>query len=139
MTRFPPIVSRLIPSLGRENDHEVVAAARALDAALKNDGSDLHALARAIESIGRPADNCMTSSTPTSSTGGGRWSPPASGTPSFGDMARACRDLDRGRLELRERQFVVDMVRRGFSYRPSPRQSAWLSDIFNKLNERAAA
>ena len=42
-------------------------------------------------------------------------------TPSFGDLARACRDLDCGRLAPRERDFVVDMVRRGFAFRPSPR------------------
>lgn len=58
---------------------------------------------------------------------------------SFGDIARAARDLDRGRLSPKERAFVVDMVRRGFSFHPSPRQAAWLGDILSRLEARAAA
>ena len=131
-------IAAILPSVGRENPHEVVAAARAIGAALKGHGHDWHDLARAIECFGSQPI-VFSAPTPPSSTSGSCWSPPTSGTPSFGDMARACRNLDRGRLADREHAFVNDMVRRGFSFRPSPRQSAWLADIFDRLNRRAAA
>ena len=49
MIGFPPLVSRLIPSLGRDNDNEVVTTVRAIGSALRNAGQDFHDLARAVE------------------------------------------------------------------------------------------
>ena len=130
MTGFPPLVSRLIPRLATHHVGELVATRDALVRSLGTVGLDLHDLAAA----------CTSPTSPTAvSTSSCRWSPAASGTPSFGDMARACRDLDCGHLELREKQFVSDMCRRGFGFRPSARQAGWLQNIFDRLNERAAA
>ncbi len=58
-------------------------------------------------------------------------------TPSFFDMARACRDLDCGRLTQPEKKFVGEMCRLGIRC-PSARQAQWLGDIFAKLHRRAA-
>ena len=58
---------------------------------------------------------------------------------SFGDLARACRDLDEGRLTLRERGFVLRMCALGFARRPSQRQAEWLAAIFARLHRRRAA
>ena len=124
---IPAKIAIIIPRLATEHVGELVATRDALVRSLRAVGLDLHDLAAAcsVSSPPTPASYARTSS--------------SSYSPAFGDMARACRDLDRGHLTPRERSFVVEMCAKGFSYRPSPRQAAWLDDIFDRLNARAAA
>lgn len=61
--RIPPRVAVLVPSLARDNDHEIIATGRAIDAALKADGLDFHDLAQAINGTDRPDVVGATSST----------------------------------------------------------------------------
>ena len=117
----PPLIKRLIPLLASPIDGEALNTRDAIVRTLAASGLDLHDLADAICSKPSPIDRRD-----------------AMGAPGFFDMARACRDLDGGRLEVRERIFVADMVRRG-SQPPSPRQAQWLGDIFSKLHRRRAA
>ena len=127
MLRFPPLVSRLIPSLATDHVGELVATRDALVRSLRAVGLDLHDLAEA----------CLAPSPPTAASYARAAS--TSYSPSFGDTARACRDFDRGQLTPRERVFVGQMCAKGFSYSPSPRQAAWIDDIFGRLNAREAA
>ena len=208
---IPARVTMLIPSLGRDNEHEVVATVRAIDRALKSAGKDWHALAAALAPVttqppvkpdvhrptagdqqapfrSRPKSQrsswhdlkrseqslwvealisetwlteaekdlllsmrkqlhvgMMVHMSPAQKAALTRLLTKASARGfsakrySFGDLARACRDLDRGRLEPHERTFVADMVRRGFGFYPSPKQGEWLASIFERLNARAAA
>jgi hypothetical protein len=119
---LPPIIAKLIPRLASEHDGETIAVRDAIAHALSRHRLDWHDLARACMSA-RPLPAA---------------SPKPCATPAFGDMARACRDLDDGRLTDRERVFVAEMCRLGFSRQPSPRQAEWLSSIFDRLQRRAA-
>ena len=127
MTCFPPIVSRLLPRLATEHIGELVATRDAIVRSLRAVGLDLHDLAAACS---EPSLSTAASYTRATST---------SYSPSFGDMARGCRDFDRGRLTPRERSFVAEMCGKGFAFSPTPRQAAWLGDILDRLQGRAAA
>jgi hypothetical protein len=121
----PPLelkVAKLLRLLGSDRPGEVVAAAAAIGRALKSNGCDWHDLARACARIGSGAPLRVVRPAPMS----------------FGDIARYCRDHDGGRLTDAERQFVVDMVRRGFNWSPTARQVGWLEAIFSRLQREAA-
>lgn len=123
---IPAKVIALIPRLGTSFDAEAIATRDAIGRLLKAAGLDWHDFAAACGSI-RPM------------VGDPETSPMPSTSPSFGDLARAARDLDQGRLSPRERGFVMEMCSKGFSFRPSSRQAAWLDDILDRLHGRAAA
>lgn len=125
---IPTKALRLIPLLATEHVGELVNTRDALVRALADAGLDLHDLAQACISVSAGPEPTRSAST--------TWSP---GRASFGDIARAARDSDRGRLSPRERCFVSEMCGKGFAFRPSPRQAAWLGDIFDRLQGRAAA
>ena len=118
---LPPQILKLLPLLGSDKDGEVVATARAICRTLSSAGIDLHHLAAALSASVAPSP-CMA----------------VAGTPGIFDMARACRDLDCGRLTQPEKKFVGEMCRLG-TRSPSFRQIRWLSDIYAKLHRRAAA
>ena len=119
---IPAKICLLIPKLATPHNGELVATRDAIGRLLLSAGLDWHDLARAA---GIPAPPLVTVS--------------RTSAPSFGDLARAARDLDRDRLTPRERAFVADMCRRGFAFCPSPRQADWLASIFDQLQARAAA
>ncbi len=119
---IPVRVTRLLPLLGSPIDGEALNTRDAIMKTLAAVGLDLNDLAAAILTTGEPSLVVKSEVT---------------AAPGFFDMARACRDLDGGRLDAHERAFVADMVRRG-SQSPSPRQARWLGDIFAKLHRRAA-
>jgi hypothetical protein len=115
-------IAKLLRLLGSDKPGEVVAAAAAIGRALKSNGRDWHDLARACA---RPEAGAPLRSVRPAPT-------------SFGDIARFCRDHDRGRLSDAERQFVLDMVGRGFHRAASSKQMAWLEAIFVRLRREAA-
>ena len=122
---IPAKIAALIPRLGTSFEGEVIATRDAISRLLQAAGLDWHDLAAACTV---PAVAPI----------------PASHVPrhahaSFGDLARAARDLDRGQLTAKERSFVADMVQRGFAFHPSPKQAAWVDDILDRLRGRAAA
>ena len=117
---FPTQVAKIIPRLATDHVGELVAARDAISRALRAAGLDWHDVARACSA----SDGQVV----------------ASHKPlDFGDLARACRDLDCGRLSQREREFVASMCRLGFTTRASQRQADWLAAIFARLQGRAAA
>ena len=120
---IPPRVTRLLPLLASPIDGEALNTRDAILKTLAAVGLDLNDLAAVISAAGEPSPIARRDAT---------------AAPGFFDMARACRDRDRGRLEARERTFVADMVRKG-SLPPSPRQAQWLGDIFAKLQQKRAA
>ena len=128
MTLPPLMVSklkRLIPLLGSPHDGEALAARNMIVRELASGKCDLHDLAGSLPcDIAPPPEKLLRRDGPLHS---------------FGDLARAARDLDRGRLSLTERAFIVDMVAKGFSFWPSARQAQWLDDILDRLQRRAAA
>ena len=103
---MPSRVAILIPNLARDNDHEVLATVRATGAALRVEKMDWFDLAQACAA---PAPSSATAPRHGSTLSHKHLA-------CFGDMARACRDLDRGRLSPREREFIATMVARGFRF-----------------------
>ncbi len=118
-----PKIAKLVRLLGSDKPGEVVAAAAAIGRTLKSNGRDWHDLSHACEHISVRAASRVVRPAPTA----------------FGDLARFCRDNDRGRLGPAERQFVLDMVRRGFNWSPTAKQRAWLDAIAVRLQQEAAA
>ena len=114
-------VAQLIPSLGRENANEVVAASRAINRNLQVNGYDWHEVARRWSKCARPA-------------AGTRFGP----RPAFGDRARYLRDHTWSTLSLTEQQFVMEACRLGFNKRPSASQDEWLWRIFCRARGQAA-
>jgi hypothetical protein len=119
---MPPLIAKLIPRLASNHDGETIAVRNAIGHALSKASLDWHDLARA----------CLSARSFSAA------SPKRCARPAFGDMARACRDLDDGSLTDRERAFVSEMCRLGFNRQPSPRQAEWLATIFDRLQRRAA-
>ena len=111
---LPAIIQKLVPRFASDFDGEVIATRNTIGQALRSAGLDWNDLAEACFSSRRPYDS-------------------ASALPSFGDLARACRDLDEGRLTTRERGFVMQMCSLGFGYMPSQRQTNWLAAILGRL------
>ena len=121
-TIIPAQVAKLIPRLASDHGGEVVATARAIARTLKAAGLDFHELASAID---KPAEVRTVVQY--------RERYPDRKI-SWGDIARWCRDNDKGRLTIKERGFVADMaarlVRKG---EPTERQAEWLRAINAKL------
>lgn len=119
-------IAKMIPRLASGHDGEVIATRDAIDRSLRAVGHDWHDLAKAYNQMAVLHI--------------ARRAPPPAPPPSmgFGDIARYCRDHDRGQLRDAERRFVADMVRRGFNWSPSQKQIAWLDAIFSRLQREAA-
>ena len=140
---IPPRVALLIPSLGRDNDNEVVATVRAIGAALEAGGLDFHDLAQAIAGAGRLSVECATSSTThPQNRGSASWAPGhrAWQAHSDHDRARWLAMYGAASLSDREQDFVDGLLqqlsRRGA--RASERQAAWLAQIFARVSRAAA-
>ena len=118
---IPPQVLKLIPRFASDDPHELSATRNAISRVLRSAGWDWHDLAAAcVSSLPSPELKR------------------AEPAPQFFDLARACRDLDKGILTSRERAFVSEMVRRG-RMSPSPKQARWLGDIYGKIQDELAA
>ncbi len=124
---IPAKIALILPRLATDHVGELVATRDALVRCLGAAGLDLHDLA------------AVCAEPPPRTVSEVKHARPRGRAPSFGDLARACRDLDKGSLTPRERAFVADMCAKGFAYRPFPQQHAWLSAIFDRLSARAAA
>ena len=115
-------IAKSVAMLGCDTDAQRLAALGGVRRLLEAQGLDYRDVADRLCRPGQRGDNAACAS-----------------KASFGDLARAARDLDRGQLTLKERAFVIDMVAKGFAYRPTPRQAQWLDDILIRLRGRAAA
>lgn len=143
------VVSRiavLVPSLGRDNDNEVVAAVRAIGASLKAEKLDFHDLARALAGLGKreeapPVQPQPWSPSPTP-PGSGTWYARYSAQEANSDRERAAWLNAYGDLHLteRERDFVRDLAGRLARYggRATPRQADWLESLFDRVARAAA-
>jgi hypothetical protein len=134
VTRFPAQVAKLIPRLASDQDGEVVAAARALDRTLKGAGLDLHALAAVVEKPPEVREVVVYRERSAEPQPWPSWRYSRQET-TWSEIARWCRDNDRGRLSPKERGFVNDMAARlVMNGQPTERQAEWLRGIHAKLN-----
>ena len=121
---IPSRIAVLIPSLGRTNDHEVVATAHAIGVALRSADLDWHDLAAAIR---------LDPSHPR----GGR-----NQTAEISDQAKArwCSTYGNAAMTIKERQFVHDLAQRlsRFGGHATDRQRHWLDAIYLRLRRAAA-
>jgi hypothetical protein len=105
-------LSKLIKMLSSPNDGEVVAAARALQRALAQQGADIHDLAGRVEA----------------GYGGNM--------PSFYGMACELKHKGSGRLTRKEAAFIDDMVDLCRCDQPTPRQARWLALIWRRIGRQ---
>lgn len=117
---IPARVRMLLPLIGSPIDGEALAACNAIVKTLAAAGLDLNDLAAVIHCSSEAKPNTLRA------------------THLAFDLARTCRDLERGILSARERAFVGEMVRRG-RRSPSPKQARWLGDIYAKIQDELAA
>lgn len=117
--KLGPLIRRLLTSF----DGEKIAAVAALERVLKSAGQSFHDLADAVEA--EPVERVIWRDRPAAPTGEPEtWSA----------LARWIREHDRGRLSLKERQFIRDMgARLVFNGEPTDRQADWLRMIYAKL------
>jgi hypothetical protein len=136
-------LGKLIRMLSSDRDGEVIAAARALQRTLLSAGTDLHALAGAIEQANgslsetdvkriydagfddgfRKAENAQ--------HGPGNFRN-VDGAPCWNEIALWCQRRSE-RLKENERQFIDDMASRTVWREPTEKQGMWLMSIFYRL------
>jgi hypothetical protein len=119
----PDVVDRvaaIMPRLASDHDGEVVATARAVVRVLSSAGCDLHDLTAAFRQVSIV--------------------PPGSPEPSdeFHGSAEWCRrNQSDARLSARDRDFLRSMARWFAQGKdPSAAQKAWLSDIWNRIENQ---
>jgi hypothetical protein len=131
-------VTKLIKMLSSSNDGEIVAAARALMRTLESEGSDIHDLAKRIESSGgiSPAERSRIYEQERQQARQQTQRETAEPGPSFYQMACEIQHKDNGSLTAKERGFVADMVRWCARRKPSEKQAKWLHAIYCKVGRR---
>ena len=143
-TAIPPKVRSLVPMLASDMDNEALGACRAINRVLKGAGLSYHDLAEAIpvQSSDPTYRTACTNDDHVPTYNSTQWreawrtrSARRAYTPlqeaRHRDMARHCRDRDRGRLTKAEREFVWNIanLRSGLSIK----QGDWLADICDRL------
>ena len=132
-------IATLIRSLGRENDHEIVATARAIGAALRGADCDFHDLADAVESS---QVGCAYSPRPAAARSSAVWAPSHRAGQAKSDRDRVTWLVMYGTAALTDWEVgFVDSLVRQLSRRgaiASPKQSARLGQIFARATRRAA-
>ena len=139
---IPPNVRSLVTMLASDMDGEALGACRAINRVLKGVGLSFHDLAEAIpvQPVGHFRQPPQAHDAPAYDsaqcreawrTGPARRSYTPLQEARHRDMARHCRDHDRGRLTEAERAFVwnIGNLRGGLSIR----QGDWLTDICDRL------
>jgi hypothetical protein len=134
-------VRKLIRLLSSPQDHEVVAAARALLRSLAADGEDIHALA---ESIGGKLSEADMRVLYDRGFDAGKRAAENDRPVQFGevtpwrDMAAECVDADNinNWLQPHERAFVEDMVHWCERREPSEKQGKWLHVLWTRAKRR---
>ncbi|MEO1102907.1 MAG: hypothetical protein AAFW98_04120 [Pseudomonadota bacterium] len=123
---IPPKIKQLIPLLASNQDGEVVAAVRAINRTLSQQGLDFHDLAAAA---------CV------SATAKGPTSTRASDLDpeEWREVVLFCADR-RARLSNREAAFVTSILYRVSQNRePTPKQAKWMFDIYDRLRRAGHA
>ena len=116
-------LGKLIRLLSSDRPGEVVAAAGAINRALRAAGLDIHRLADVVERS--PLVPGQTPPTPRDDSTAGDWRA----------MRRFCAGHD-ALLSAREKEFIADIKRwRG---RLTPKQHDWLTAIYQRLQDEAA-
>jgi hypothetical protein len=120
LTTIAPKLAKMLLMLSSDCDHEVVAAARAIDKALQNAGFDWHDLAAAVHRMPIPSD------------AGAEWYRQRDERSNISWCLNRC-----FLLSVQDREFLetVSEQRKPLS----PKQQQWLSDIRKKLERTVAA
>ena len=133
-------LEKLVRLLSSDKDHEVLAAARAIQRTLSGAGSDIHELADRIKG-GKLSESEMQRIYDAGVQEGKDAAAAAAGFkntegPSWLEMAEYCAGHDDGRLSAKERGFVEDMVRWCARREPSEKQGRWLHVLYVRLGRR---
>jgi hypothetical protein len=115
-------LGKLLRLLSSDKDGEVLAATAAIKRTLAIEGLDIHSLADAL-CRPQPRVEARTQRAPHET---------ADDTTDWHSVACEC-EAHGNVLNLREQQFVLDMVTWTRHARPSERQRAWLHIILNKV------
>ena len=134
---IPTRVRLLVPMLGSDMDGEALGACRAIRRTLSGVGLDFHALADAISADAaqdRPAQQPRAGEPPQYRPQRRHaWTFTERQTAAHRQMARFCRDNDRGRLNRRERNFIWSIATHGREL--TVPQADWLTDICDRLEK----
>ncbi|KQQ39116.1 hypothetical protein ASF58_22755 [Methylobacterium sp. Leaf125] len=134
---IPSRVRLLVPVLGSDTDGEALGACRAIGRTLAGAGLDFHALADAISTPASPLANLSPyrAGQPPAYRPQRRhaWVFTEKQTADHRQMARYCRDNDRGRLSRRERNFIWTIATHGREL--TVPQADWLADITDRLEK----
>jgi hypothetical protein len=131
-------IQKLIRLLSSPNDGEALAAVRALQRVLREDGADIHELAARIEGLSQVEMKKLYDAgfqegkNAAAADVGFRSVDP----PSFYEMACEIERKDDGRLSEKEQEFVADMVRWCARREPSEKQAKWLHAIYCRIGRR---
>jgi hypothetical protein len=133
-------LEKLVRLLSSDKDHEVLAAARAIQRTLSGAGSDIHELAERIKG-GKLSEADMKCIFDAGVQEGKDIAAAAAGFsstegPSYYEMAKYCVERDDGRLSAKERGFVEDMTRWCARQEPSEKQGRWLHVLYVRLGRR---
>ena len=133
-------LEKLVRLLSSDKDHEVLAAARAIQRTLSGAGSDIHELADRIKG-GKLSESEMQRIYDAGVQEGKDAAAAAAGFkntegPSWLEMAEYCAGHDDGRLSAKERGFVEDMVRLCARREPSEKKGRWLHVLYVRLGRR---
>jgi hypothetical protein len=115
-----PKLSKMLLMLSSDYDHEVVAAARAIDKALQSAGLDWHDLAAAVDRM------------PIQSDAGADWCKRRDERSIISWCLNRC-----FLLSVQDREFLESAAKQRKPL--SPKQQQWLSDIRKKLDRKVAA
>ena len=131
-------LEKLVRLLSSDRDHEVLAAARAITRTLSGAGSDTHELAERIKGVSeadmqRIYDAGVQEGKDAAAAAAGFKNTEG---PSWLEMAEYCAGHEEGRLSVKERGFVEDMVRWCARREPSEKQGKWLHVLYVKLGRR---
>jgi hypothetical protein len=139
-------LSKLLKLLSSPRDGEVLGAARAILRTLEGAGADIHELATRIQGSGKLSQADMQriydAAFAEGRRAGERDKPAAAENawhdvePNWQEIATECRDRGDGRLTVREREFVSDMVRWTVYRKPSEKQAKWLHALYVRLGRR---
>lgn len=135
---IPTRVRLLVPMLGSDMDGEALNACRAIRRTLAGAGLDFHALADAIgadaAAQARPAQPPRAGEPPQYRPQRRHaWTFTERQTATHRQMARYCRDNDKGRLSRRERNFIWTIATQGREL--TMPQADWLADITDRLEK----
>jgi hypothetical protein len=138
-------LAKLLRMLSSNREHEMVAAAQALNRTLQSAGTDIHALAAIVEHGGELNEAEMRKLYDAGVEEGMRLAEKArfgsedfhniNGLPSWHEMALWCQQRY-DRLEDKHREFIDDMAGLTLWREPTEKQGKYLTSLYHKLGGR---